>query len=273
MGNITAAVTVIIPYYNSSKTFRRALYSVCNQTYRPKFIKIVNDTSTKAEVKKLNNICKQAKKYCNNRLKLDIIHAQKNSGPGSARNIGWNLTKTKYIAFLDSDDSWHARKIELQLKFMQKNKNIDICGHRSTVNFSSTSGSWSKNFNHIKYTKIPWYFLIFHNFFTTPTAMIKTKIKVRFLDHKYYTEDYLLWLICSLRNLKIYQLKITLTYLHKPSLGHSGLSGNIRRMSKGERETFKHLLDNKYINYYTYFICRVVIFVKEMRRYLFYQKS
>jgi glycosyltransferase involved in cell wall biosynthesis len=273
MGNITAAVTVIIPYYNSSKTFRRALYSVCNQTYRPKFIKIVNDASTKAEVKKLNNICKQAKKYCNNRLKLDIIHAQKNSGPGSARNIGWNLTKTKYIAFLDSDDSWHARKIELQLKFMQKNKNIDICGHRSTVNFSSTSGSWSKNFNHIKYTKIPWYFLIFHNFFTTPTAMIKTKIKVRFLDRKYYTEDYLLWLICSLRNLKIYQLKITLTYLHKPSLGHSGLSGNIRRMSKGERETFKHLLDNKYINYYTYFICRVVIFVKEMRRYLFYQKS
>ena len=100
MLSITKAVTVIVPYYNNSKTISRALYSVCNQTYTPKFIQIVNDASTKAEVKRLNSILKEIKKYCKNRLKINIVHMQKNSGPGSARNIGWNLAKTKYIVFL-----------------------------------------------------------------------------------------------------------------------------------------------------------------------------
>jgi glycosyltransferase involved in cell wall biosynthesis len=266
MAIVTKDVTVIVPYYNNSNSIGRALYSICNQTYIPKFIHIVNDASIKAEAKKLNNVVKKVQQYCKNRIKINIYHLKKNSGPGTARNFAWNLAKTKYIAFLDADDSWHAKKIELQLQYMQKNKTVDICSHRSTIYFSATSGNWSKNYKDLKYTYIPWYLLIFHNFFTTPTVMLKTKIKYRFLDNKYFTEDYLLWLICSIKNLKISRLKITLTYLHKPSLGFSGLSGSIADMSKGENDTFRYLYENKYISFNIYLICRIVIFFKQIRR-------
>ena len=38
------------------------------------------------------------------------------------RNIGIKKCKTKYIAFLDSDDLWTKNKLKTQIDFMEKNK-------------------------------------------------------------------------------------------------------------------------------------------------------
>jgi len=40
-------------------------------------------------------------------------------GAGPSRNIGIKKTKTRYVAFLDSDDLWSKKKLETQIKFME----------------------------------------------------------------------------------------------------------------------------------------------------------
>ena len=37
--------------------------------------------------------------------------------------------KTKYVAFLDSDDIWHKNKLKLQLKIMKQNQVTDFSRH------------------------------------------------------------------------------------------------------------------------------------------------
>jgi teichuronic acid biosynthesis glycosyltransferase TuaG len=46
-----------------------------------------------------------------------------NSGnPAKPRNLGLRITDSPYIAFIDSDDIWHPKKLEKQLSFMGQNQ-------------------------------------------------------------------------------------------------------------------------------------------------------
>ena len=267
MKTLYADLTVIIPFFNDAKHISRAVYSIINQTLKVKEIIIVNDASSKIHGKKLANFIKYTKK--NFFLNIKILNLKKNSGPGSARNVAWNKSKTKYIAFLDSDDSWHPRKVELQYNFMIRNKHIDISGHSSTNSFKNTNGNWLKEFKKLNFYLIPRYILLFHNFFTTPTVMLKKNINLKFQEEKYYTEDFLLWLECAFSKLKIAHIKSTLTYLHKPRLGHSGLTKDVMKMSKGERMTYKVLFDKNYISRPIYYLCIIISLFKILKRRFF----
>lgn len=267
MKTLYADLTVIIPFFNDIPKIYRAIYSIINQTLKVKEVIIINDASNKMNKKKLVNFIKVIKKNFFSNIRL--LNLKKNSGPGSARNLGWNKSKTKYIAFLDSDDSWHPRKVELQYNFMIRNKHIDISGHASTNSFKNTNGNWLKQAKKLKFYFIPKYFLLFHNFFTTPTVMLKKNINCKFQEKKYYTEDFLLWLDCAFSKYKIVYIRQTLTYLHKPRLGHSGLTKDINKMSQGERMTYKVLFDKKYISRIMYFLCIIISLFKIIKRKFF----
>ena len=258
-----ADVSVIVPFYNNANTMYRAIISIYNQTLLPKEIIIVNDCSSKNESKKLIKIIK---KFDRKKIKIILLFLKKNSGPGTARNVGWNKSSSKYIAFLDADDSWHAKKIEIQYKFM-KDKNIFFSAHKSTYKYRDTFKNYDDNF---KYKKMSILSMLFYNQFTTPTVMLRKSIFLRFEDYKYYTEDYLLWLEVLLFKFDIYLINLTLTYLHKPSLGVSGLSKNISLMRRGESQTFNTLLKKNLINKIMHKILLIFSFIKQMRRGIFY---
>lgn len=258
-----ADVSVIVPFYNNSNTIFRAIISVYNQTLLPKEIVIVNDCSTEKEKKILKKILK---KFDKKKIKILTISLKKNYGPGTARNIGWNKSSCKYIAFLDADDSWHIKKIEIQYSFM-KNKNIFFSAHKSTYKYRDTFNNYKSNYH---FRKVSILNMFLYNQFTTPTVMLRRSISIRFEHKKYYTEDYLLWLELILNKVDIYIIELTLTYLHKPSIGVSGLSRNINLMRKGEIMTFKSLLINNYIKKNLYKILLVYSFIKEIRRRIFY---
>jgi glycosyltransferase involved in cell wall biosynthesis len=257
-----ADVSVIIPFYNNSSTIYRAIVSVYNQTLLPKEIIVVDDCSLKAEGDKLKKILK---KFNKKKIKIHKLFIKKNSGPATARNVGWNNASSKYLAFLDADDSWHIKKMEIQYKFMES-KNILFSAHKSTYKYKDTFNNYSKNF---EYKKINVIDMFLYNQFTTPTVMLRRSIFIRFEDKKYYTEDYLLWLEILLSKCNIYLIKLTLTYLHKPSIGVSGLSKNLNLMRQGEIETFKILSKRKLIKKSTYISLLIYSYIKQLRRRIF----
>jgi glycosyltransferase involved in cell wall biosynthesis len=101
-------VSVIIPFYSGVNWLIEAINSVLNQTYKELEIFVINDGS-------LDNIDYVARKYASS---VKIIN-KKNEGPASARNIGIEKSKGKYIAFLDSDDLWLPDKLTKQIYEME----------------------------------------------------------------------------------------------------------------------------------------------------------
>ena len=108
-------ISIIIPTYNYAQYICEAIESVLNQTYKDFEIIVVDDGST-------DNTKEVIKPYLN---KIKYIY-QQNSGPSAARNRGIKEAKGEYIAFLDADDIWLAQKLELQIKFMEKEKEVGL---------------------------------------------------------------------------------------------------------------------------------------------------
>ena len=107
-------VSVIIPYYKKLTFIRGTLRSVIKQSYKNLEIIVIYDDSDEKELKTLKTICKVDKR-------IKILINRKNIGVGKSRNRAMKIAKGKFIAFIDSDDKWHKKKIELQVKYMKKN--------------------------------------------------------------------------------------------------------------------------------------------------------
>ena len=107
-------VSIITPVYNSQKFLEECILSVQNQSYSNWEHILVDDCSKDDS---LSIIRKYAEK--DNRIKYHQL--KKNSGAGVARNFAIEKAIGSYIAFLDSDDIWFPKKLEMQLDFMKEN--------------------------------------------------------------------------------------------------------------------------------------------------------
>lgn len=116
-------VSVIIPTYNRALLLQNAIKSVLNQTYKVDEIIVVDDGSTDntQEVLKSFNV---------------TYFYQENQGVSAARNRGIQHAKNKWLAFLDSDDIWHEKKIEHHITFHTQHQ---------TLLASYTDETWVRN--------------------------------------------------------------------------------------------------------------------------------
>lgn len=120
-------VSIIIPIYNSSLYIAKALVSVLKQTYSNIEIIIVDDGSTD---KTKDIIDEFIKKYPDKIHYIRIKHA---GLLGVVRNQGLKVVKGEYVAFLDSDDRWVPKKLELQLNIFTKYPNIGLVSSNAHV--------------------------------------------------------------------------------------------------------------------------------------------
>ena len=109
-------VSVIIPTYNRWPMLRDAVASVLTQTFQNFELIIVDDGSTDETAHELAQYG----------ASLRVV-SQHNRGVAAARNSGVRVANGEYIAFLDSDDLWLPKKLEVQTAFMQRNEGINIC--------------------------------------------------------------------------------------------------------------------------------------------------
>jgi glycosyltransferase involved in cell wall biosynthesis len=92
-------ISIVMPCYNSAHIIGKTVADLYQQTFKNFELIVVDDGSSDNSLEILQEIAKQ---YPN----LQIV-SQQNKGPGPARNRGLKAATGEFIAFLDSDDSWH----------------------------------------------------------------------------------------------------------------------------------------------------------------------
>ncbi|MDP4117857.1 MAG: glycosyltransferase family 2 protein [Bacillota bacterium] len=114
-------VSVIIPIYKCEKYLEACVLSAINQIYPNIEIILVDDCSP-------DNSGKIALKLAEEYDNIIYERLEKNSGAAHARNRALDLAKGRYVAFLDSDDSWLTDKIDKQMQLMNEKKAFFVYG-------------------------------------------------------------------------------------------------------------------------------------------------
>lgn len=184
MDNVNKLVSIIMPCYNSASTIARSIDSILSQTYRNWELLITNDCSSDNSVEIIDSYMLE-----DHRIKLYTL--SKNSGVAAARNNSLNNATGHYIAFLDSDDTWLPKKLELQLAFMvENNYNFSYTAYRKIdINDFSISRPINVSTEGVNYSK-----LLKHNEIACLTVMLNKELLNEKRMIKVGHEDFVFWL-------------------------------------------------------------------------------
>ena len=133
--NSNYPVSIIVPTYNSQKTIKECLASICEEAknFESDIIVVDDDSSDKTIeiVKKFESI--------------KLIKLTKNLGVGNARNIGAQNARYDTLCYIDSDLIISNNSIINLVKKLNENKNIgSVSAIQETINLNTKS--WSSNF-------------------------------------------------------------------------------------------------------------------------------
>jgi glycosyltransferase involved in cell wall biosynthesis len=224
-------VSAVIPCFRCSDTIRRALESVAAQTTLPREVIVVDDCSGDGTAELLRRI---AAEYTPGWIKVLSLAA--NGGPGNARNTGWEAAAQPYIAFLDADDSWHARKLEIQYGWMKANPEAMLTGHPSArLKPGDTPGTLP---GVLEARGVDRHRLLLSNCFSSRSVMLRRELAIRFHPAKRYMEDYWWLLQIAFSGQKIVKLSAPLAFTFKADFGKGGLSARLWEMEKGELDSY-----------------------------------
>ncbi|MFC6873704.1 glycosyltransferase family 2 protein [Halobellus marinus] len=102
-------VSVVLPTHDRPEYLKRAVQSVCNQTYPSIELLVIDDRSPEPAHETLSDV------------NVDLISSmrcvrhEKNRGANAARNTGIREANGEFIAFLDDDDRWLQEKVSRQV--------------------------------------------------------------------------------------------------------------------------------------------------------------
>src|SRR5690606_16535185 len=112
-------VSIVIPAHNASAYVGEAVRSVLSQTVENIEVIVVDDGSVDGTAEVLEGIRDP---------RLRVIR-QPNRGASAARNAGLSaMGPSRFVAFLDADDRWDPRKLEMQIRYMDENPDCVIVG-------------------------------------------------------------------------------------------------------------------------------------------------
>jgi len=210
----------------------KAIMSILNQTYKNiEFIIICDGSETNyATLKKISD----------NRIK--IIKHDKSQGLTKSLNEAIRMSTGDYIARMDSDDISLKYRIETQVRFLEKNPDIDIC---STL---------FKQFGDIDNTVITLYNnpdgikseLFLDNRLAHPSVMIRKsfldKNNILYDENFKYAQDYELWSrACHITKIAIVPKLCLLYRVHNKQIGYEKKNEQLELCKKIITRNLKHL--------------------------------
>ena len=112
-----AEVSVIIPTFERARKAARAISSILYQTFSDYEIIVVDDGSTDDTREALAQFGQ----------KITYIPHSTNLGVSAARNSGIRMSRSPFVAFLDSDDYWLPEKLLRQIRFFETHPEAMAC--------------------------------------------------------------------------------------------------------------------------------------------------
>lgn len=226
----------------------RAVESVISQVSLPSELILVDDFSS--DEGKTKKVIKQIKKNNNfsSQVNIKLIFLKKNTGPGGARNKGWDSATNDYIAFLDADDAWHPQKLKIQYDWMKSHAFVDLTSHESEIYFFYKN---TVSFRSFFASRVAFKDMLFSNQIQTRTVMLKAKLPFRFDSSMRYGDDYNLWIRMISEGKILYTSNQPFAFIYRSEYSEGGLSSNLLRMEHDELRTI----------YQQYYLGKIKLFI------------
>jgi len=251
-----APITVIIPCYRCRMEVGRALDSVLSQTLQPAEILLIDDGSGDGTLDVLRWL------ELAHAMRVKVIAQTTNGGPGLARNAGWEAATQPWLAFLDADDVWHPRKLEIQWRWLAAHPEVVLCGHDSRF----TEGPIDHAVDDPPLaTRLTSGLMLITNRLPTRSVMLRRDLPFRFQGRD-VTEDYLLWLQIILADLPAYRLELCLAYSLRPDFSSGGYSGQLWTHEKRELAALQMLRAAGNLSWLLFLLACCWSFLKFLRR-------
>lgn len=175
-------VSIVMPSYNTETYIAESIESVLAQTYPYWELIIVDDCST-------DDTEAAVGKYLQD-TRIRFLKNERNSGAAISRNYALREAKGKWIAFLDSDDTWEPTKLEKQIAFMEQNGYKFTCtDYRIQLN-----GQWLP-YIYTSPNKITEFKMKNYCYFSTITVMYdREHVGLIQIENVRKNNDYAMWL-------------------------------------------------------------------------------
>jgi glycosyltransferase involved in cell wall biosynthesis len=163
---VAPRVSVILPCYNGARWISQAIESVLAQTFKDFELIIVDDGSTD-----------KSKEIISSYLYDKHVHYiyQENRGFSGALNRGIRESRGEFIGFIGQDDLYMPNKLQVQVKYFDEHKDVDLV-HSNYCSIDS-----SGRIIMVRDVKIPRFpsreklikYLFINNFIGFETALVK----------------------------------------------------------------------------------------------------
>ncbi|MGY3616586.1 glycosyltransferase family 2 protein [Bradyrhizobium sp. USDA 10063] len=204
-------VSIITPAYKAAKYIDKAITSVQQQTY-PHWELIVTDDCSPDNTRQI------VAQYAEQDRRVKLVAQTVNQGPAMARNASLREAQGRFIAFLDSDDWWLSKKLELQLDLMRRSG--------SALTYTQFRRVDQDGNNEGRLIKVPdrltYHMLLGNTAIATSTAMVDRKQTGDFRMTKTYYDDFALWL-------KLLRAGHVANALHEDLMRYRVLQGSVSR--------------------------------------------
>ena len=225
-------ISVVIPAFNRLDSLIRAIDSVeCSNRSLVEII-VVDDGSSEDLRKHLPQRNKHG-------VVIRCLRFPVNRGPQAARNLGMRRARFTYVAFLDSDDTFHSQKLDVVLAKLSSDS-VDLLFHAVTGmgKYNWLARTWSRYLS----GWLPFHWLAaLYNPVVTPGLIVRHKrcLGVPWLR---FCEDYSFILRYSSADTRVTYLDAELSAVYRRPFTQGGLSSSAWRMRKGEFSARRVLL-------------------------------
>ena len=157
------SVSVILPCYNDAPLIVGAIQSVLAQTFPVREILVIDDGSS--------DNTKDVILQFGDRIRY---FRQEHRGVAHARNLGLRNAVGELVAFIDTDDRWYFRKLEVQCRYLEKDSSLAMIGTDQSYSFDFQSVVIPQG--EVSPTVVPFQDLIVKNRFLNSSIVIRKEV-------------------------------------------------------------------------------------------------